>query len=600
MSAVVAGLLIGSIAGLGSPLVLAAPGATDLALPEKVTVAADSARAVTGKVSVVIQLSGPSLAKAMGPARKSGVALDRATQRAHLQAAKAEQDAVSQLVVSLGGKEMARVSKALNAVIATVDVSEIDTIAAAPGVASVRRCAATRWTSPRPCRTSGRVPVRSRNRAAQRRGRHGCGARLRCRLHAREPRRRRHAGRLRGCLGHRPRRSAQTTRDGLFPTAKVVEGYDFVGEDWPNSPEAPDEDPIDFEGHGTHVADIIAGVGGVAPGASILAVKVCSAVSSSCSGLALLQGMDYALDPNGDGSIADAVDVINMSLGSSFGQQEDDLSFASQNAVDAGVTVVASAGNSADRPYIVGSPSSTPGVISVAQTQVPSAVAYPLVVTGIDPSTITNTATVDWAPIGAGFSGEVVRLGTACPGDPGDPYFNGNSPAGKVALIDRGACAVSLKVRSAPPRTGAVAVLIANNAAGRPADLQLRRRRHLRSDIVVITQADGNRIKSALGDTGRRTAGCRRQREPGGVGAARRQHGRLVLAWPVDELRRHQARHRRARRLRVGDRRLRLGHAGLRRHLGRGADGGRLGRAAAVAGCVDGPADGQGPAHGHR
>ena len=36
-----------------------------------------------------------------------------------------------------------------------------------------------------------------------------------------------------------------TTRDGLFPTHRVVEGHDFVGEAWPNGPLAPDDDPID-------------------------------------------------------------------------------------------------------------------------------------------------------------------------------------------------------------------------------------------------------------------------------------------------------------------------------------------------------------------
>ena len=61
------------------------------------------------------------------------------------------------------------------------------------------------------------------------------------------------------------------------------------------------------------------------PGASLYAVKVCSAISTSCSGVAILQGIEYALDPNGDGNVADAVDVINMSLGSSYGQREDDL-----------------------------------------------------------------------------------------------------------------------------------------------------------------------------------------------------------------------------------------------------------------------------------
>src|SRR5213592_3633605 len=115
-------------------------------------------------------------------------------------------------------------------------------------------------------------------------------------------------------------------------------------------------------GHGTHTSSIIGGAGSVAPGVSLYAVKVCSAVSTSCSGVALLQGMEFALDPNGDGNISDAVDVINMSLGSSYGQKEDDLSAASANAVNLGVVVVSSAGNSADRPYIVGSPSTTPEV----------------------------------------------------------------------------------------------------------------------------------------------------------------------------------------------------------------------------------------------
>src|SRR3989441_874086 len=178
-----------------------------------------------------------------------------------------------------------------------------------------------------------------------------------------------------------------TTLDGLFPTSKVIGGTDFVGEHWP-TPRVlqPDPDPIDCGpqaipapcagGHGTHTSSIIAGAQGVAPGAKLYAVKVCSSVSTSCSGVALIQGMDFALHPNGDGNSSDAVDVINMSLGNSYGQAEDDLSEASTNAVNFGVVVVASAGNSADRPYIVGSPSTSPGVISVAATMHPLAKMY--------------------------------------------------------------------------------------------------------------------------------------------------------------------------------------------------------------------------------
>jgi subtilisin family serine protease len=162
-----------------------------------------------------------------------------------------------------------------------------------------------------------------------------------------------------------------TTRDGLFPTAKVVEGYDFVGELWPFADLAPDPDPIDLEGHGTHVADIIGGAQGVAPGVSLYAVKVCSAVSSSCSGIALIQGMEYVVDPNGDGDASDRVDIVNMSLGSNYGQAfDDDLALAVNNATAVGVMTVASAGNGSDKPYISGTPAAAISALSVAQTAV--------------------------------------------------------------------------------------------------------------------------------------------------------------------------------------------------------------------------------------
>ena len=164
---------------------------------------------------------------------------------------------------------------------------------------------------------------------------------------------------------------------GTFPTAKVVGGYDFVGSDWPNAPEAPDPDPLDKGpggGHGTHVAHIIGGVGGVAPGVDLYAVKVCSSVSTACSGIALIQGMEFAADPNMDGKVKDRVDIINMSLGSDYGQPfDDDLSAAVNNATTLGILTVASAGNGSDKPYIAGTPSTAATALSVAQTNVPSA-----------------------------------------------------------------------------------------------------------------------------------------------------------------------------------------------------------------------------------
>ncbi len=226
-------------------------------------------------------------------------------------------------------------------------------------------------------------------------------------------------------------------------------------------------------GHGTHVADIIGGIQGMAPEASLYAVKVCSSISTSCSGVALMEGMDWAMDPNADGYLDDHVDIINLSLGSDYGTAyDDDLSLAVERATHyAGILTVASAGNGANKPYIVGTPSAAPSALSVAQTQVPSARTYPLVVTApaAIAGTYPNTETVDWAPVGDGFTGDVVAVGRGCPAgsiddtNPDDAYLA--DPAGKVALIDRGACAISLKVDRAA-KAGATAVLLGLVAPG--------------------------------------------------------------------------------------------------------------------------------------
>jgi Subtilisin-like serine proteases len=94
----------------------------------------------------------------------------------------------------------------------------------------------------------------------------------------------------------------------------------------------------------------------------------------------------------------------------------------------------------------------------VSQDGAPLIVNSPANIAG----TYGNTATVDWAPIGSGFTGDVAYVGSGCP-SPFDSYLA--DPAGKVALIDRDVCAVSLKVDRAA-KAGAIGVLIGLVAAG--------------------------------------------------------------------------------------------------------------------------------------
>lgn len=114
--------------------------------------------------------------------------------------------------------------------------------------------------------------------------------------------------------------------------------------------------------HGTHVAGIIAagannGVGGqgVAPNAKILPVDVFNG-GWGASDYVIAEGILYAIEKGAD--------VINMSLG---GYMESPVfEDAVQKAIDAGITVVAAAGNEGWDEYA--SPASYDGVISVGST----------------------------------------------------------------------------------------------------------------------------------------------------------------------------------------------------------------------------------------
>ena len=119
----------------------------------------------------------------------------------------------------------------------------------------------------------------------------------------------------------------------------------------------------DDNGHGTHVAGIVAalnntlGVVGVAPDADLYAIKVLDARGSGTLAN-LIKGINYAISID--------VDVINLSLG--FGSATEDqllpLHAVIQDAVEANITVVAAAGNDPTIPTSL--PGRYPEVLSVA------------------------------------------------------------------------------------------------------------------------------------------------------------------------------------------------------------------------------------------
>lgn len=267
---------------------------------------------------------------------------------------------------------------------------------------------------------------------------------------------------------------------------RIKGGYDWLGEAWPIVDVLlPDPNPIDFEGHGTHVSDIIGGVAypagvdedgpypakgvGVAPSADLYGFKVCASFSTSCEGLALLKSMDNAADLDGNPATYDPADVVNMSLGSGYGQPEDDLTFFSNQATELGIIVVASAGNSANKPYIVGSPSMGDGPISVAQTAVPSSTRYPLFYESSAMSGTIDTAVwQNWSMLPP----DTLLQGPLVYGNGDGSNKNGcaaytDDMTGKVVLADRGACNFTLKAKNASD-AGAVLSLIGLIAPGDP------------------------------------------------------------------------------------------------------------------------------------
>ena len=241
----------------------------------------------------------------------------------------------------------------------------------------------------------------------------------------------------------------------------VVGGHDFVNDD---------EDPMDDNGHGTHVAGIVAANGdvtGVAPGASIVAYKVLNRNGSGPTS-DVIAGLEAAVDP----ANPHRAEVVNFSLGGAE-PADGPLTSAAQAAADAGVVVVASAGNSGPAAQTVGAPGQAPGVLSVGAST--SGLQQP-VLRMLAPAP-ADLRTTRWE-----YSANAPLQERALDViDIGGGKIEGHDVAGKAVLLD--APGPPLQQALEAERRGAVALLIP--AAGGPVQRRLESGEDGRLDSLV-------------------------------------------------------------------------------------------------------------------
>jgi subtilisin family serine protease len=316
---------------------------------------------------------------------------------------------------------------------------------------------------------------------------------------------------------------------GTFPTAKVVGGFDFVGQNY-NSDNAstsvpqPDPDPLDCaaNGHGTHVAGIVAGLGvgtngltwtgsyevlsapdafalgpGVAPGALLYALKIFGCAGSTS---ALLDALEWASDPNQDEDFSDRLDVVNLSLGSPFGI--DGAGTLDTAAVDRlvglGCVVAVAAGNNGNTHYILGAPAAAGRCIAVANSIDEGNTTTGIRVLAPEPVAGPYTALeASFTPPLNGFEPIEAEIVYARPEGACSALGNPGSLAGRIALIDRGDCLFVDKVQRAQD-AGAVGVIMVNNVGGPPITMGGTPLSMVTIPAVMISLDDGARLKAHL------------------------------------------------------------------------------------------------------
>ena len=256
--------------------------------------------------------------------------------------------------------------------------------------------------------------------------------------------------------------------DGKFTNDKVV----FAGV-YNNRAGNKGYTPEDLNGHGTHVAGTVAcnfrtgpatvngalipyNPSGVAPAAKLGNFNVFPADVADARSEDIMNALEAALEQG--------FDVANMSLGGGSNGFNDLLAHAVDNADQANMVVAVAAGNSGPGVGTIESPGKAARALTAGASTVPHFVGAPVTVDGAtygaaagDFETVENDTTANLGVV----KDAAGNLSTACTALPA------NSLAGKIALVSRGTCTFSEKIRSAQ-NAGAIAALVVNNVAGDP------------------------------------------------------------------------------------------------------------------------------------
>ncbi len=278
--------------------------------------------------------------------------------------------------------------------------------------------------------------------------------------------------------------------------------------------------PRDVDGHGTHIATTAAGnratasifgtqtgtVEGIAPRARVAVYKACwlrpGETRASCNTSDLANAIDAA--------VADGVDIINYSVGTTMLEVTAPDDIALMNATKAGVLAVVAAGNDGPNVATTGSPAGGPWGLTVAASSRDGETSREALEITEPPSIAGRYRAVEAAftppladvdPLEASVvlaDDDTILLEDGSDGTRSDAcqaLVNDTEMDGAIALIARGGCDFDVKVANAED-AGAIAAVI-YNLADEPIVMQGD---PALSDIpaLMIGQADGNLIIAEL------------------------------------------------------------------------------------------------------